>query len=662
MPRQGTKKSGPGGAKGETMSLKETLSEDRLKYLELLAEKYPSKGLVQRRIINLNAILNLPKGTEHFMSDIHGEYEAFNHILNNCSGVIREKIRFLFANTLSPYEQNELCTLIYYPEKKLERLKKDGGLSSEQYLHLLKQLIALARYLSSKYTRSKVRKALPDDFAYIIDELMHAQDDEDNNQHVYHEKIFETILNTGSADAFIKALASLIKKLAVDHLHIVGDIYDRGERADEIMDMLMAYPSLDIEWGNHDILWMGAAAGSEPCIANAVRNNIKYRNMPILENGYGITLRSLFLFAQDTYPGLSRQDAAVAAITVITLKLEGQAIKRNPDFCMDDRLLLDKIDRKTGTITIEGKTYALNTTAFPTVDPADPYALSEGEREVMDDLRFSFVNSDRLKKHVDFLYENGSIYRIFNNNLLYHGCIPLDEDGSFSRLTFAGKTYSGRAYMDFADAAARRAINGRDSFSLDFMWYLWGGKKSPLCGRNIKTFERAYIDDETAWNEPKDPYYSFYETGETAGMIIREFNDESPLSHIINGHTPIRVGKGELPIKANGRVIVIDGGFCRAYQKTTGIAGYTLIYNSHGMRLKSHRPFEGIDEVLDRNVDIRSDSETFETEEKRVMVADTDKGRKIAAEISDLKLLLEAYRAGIIKEKNTADAVGTGRA
>lgn len=629
------------------------LSNEKSKYLNLLAEKYPTRQHVSREIINLKAILNLPKGTEHFMSDIHGEYEAFNHILNNCSGVIKEKVEMVFAGSMSEKERQDLCTLIYYPEEKLKLLKKENILGPDWYRMTLKNLIELARFLSSKYTRSKVRKAMPEEFSYIIDELLHAQPDEDNNQLRYHEKILETIIGIDSAEDFIKELTSLIKRLAVDHLHIVGDIFDRGERADEIMDMLMSYHSLDIEWGNHDILWMGAAAGSEACIANVVRNNLKYQNMSILENGYGISLRRLLLFAQEKYPQMDVHNAVYYAITVILLKLEGQIIKRHPEYKMDDRLLLHKINMEDGTITIEGATYPIDTSLFGSLDKNNPYELSPGEVHVMNGLKYSFANSSRLKKHVGFLYSKGAIYICCNNNLLFHGCIPLDKDGNFEVVEFDGNLYKGKSLLDYADKIARRAYYGEpNQNNLDFMWYLWGGKKSPLCGRNIKTFERAFIDDESASVEEKDPYYHYYLEERIATMILREFELYSDISHIINGHTPIKVGKGETPIRAGGKVIVIDGGFCKAYQKTTGIAGYTLIYNSHGMRIKAHQPFESIEKVLIENKDIESSSDSFETEPFRVMVENTDVGKVLADNIKDLEELLYAYREGIIMEKN----------
>lgn len=624
------------------------ISEEKLKYLRLLSEKYPSIPSVCREIINLKAILNLPKGTEHFMSDLHGEYEAFSHILNNAAGVIKEKVDMIFVTRLSPRERQEICTLVYYPVEKIQRLKEQHVVTPYWYKITLKNLIELAKLLSSKYTRSKVRKALPEEFSYIIDELLHAQPDEDNNQYIYHEKIIDTIIDIGSADAFIEALAKLIKRLAVDHLHIVGDIFDRGSSADHIIELLMQYHSLDIEWGNHDILWMGAACGSEACIANVLRNNIKYNNIEILENAYAISLRSLTLFAEKTYPMLSPMKAALKAISVILFKLEGQIIMRHPEYEMVDRLLLDKMDLEKGSVRIGDKEYALNDTYFPTLQEGDRYLLTKEEEQVMKDLKSAFCNSQVLRTHVEFLYEKGSIYRCYNGNLLFHGCIPLDENGDFDGMKIGDRVYRGREYMDYAQRTARLAYFEPNESRLDFMWYLWCGKKSPLSGRNIKTFERTFIKDKTAWEEEKNPYYRFYQQEEVCARILHAFGLHSPMSHIINGHTPIKVADGESPVKANNRLVVIDGGFCKAYQKTTGIAGYTLIYNSHGMRLKAHQPFESIEKVLEENKDIESTSNFFEMEPERVMIKDTDNGKKILETIRDLELLLAAYRRGTI--------------
>lgn len=625
------------------------------KYLELLAEKYPTEQAVCREIINLKAILGLPKGTEHFMSDLHGEYEAFCHILNNCSGVIREKVDLLFEETLSDIDREEICTLIYYPVEKLEMMKKESRNNEEWYRVILGELIEIARLLSSKYTRSKVRKAMPDEYAYILDELIHVQKDEDDNQVAYHQNIIDTLLELDSADAFIEVLAALIKRLAVDHLHIVGDIFDRGPCADRIMDLLMNYHSLDIEWGNHDILWMGAAAGSEACIATVIRNNLKYHNIRILENSYGISLRDLTLFAEKLYPDTEPMEAALKAISVLLFKLEGQVILRNPDYQMTDKLLLHQVNVQNHIVCIAGTDYEICEETFPTVsfDPSNPevsYKLTAEEKQVMEGLRMAFVGSVRLRQHMDFLYQKGSMYRIFNGNLLFHGCVPLDESGNLEGVVFHQKRYRGRDYLDYAEWIARRAWS-KDATQkeLDFMWYLWCGRKSPLSGRNIKTFERTYVKDESTWHEASNPYYQYYEQEKICNMILHEFNLYSDRSHIINGHTPVRTSRGEHPVRANGRLMVIDGGFCKSYHKTTGIAGYTLIFNSHGIRIKSHQPFQSVYAALTENKDIESRSELVETERERLMVRNTDTGKKILENIKGLKMLLQAYREGTME-------------
>lgn len=629
------------------------ITDDRIKFLRLLSEKYRSRQQVCTEIINLQAILNLPKGTEHFMSDLHGEYEAFSHILNNSAGVIREKVDMLFEETLTPRERSSLCTLIYYPEEKLEKINEEGRNTEEWYRFVLQNLIDLSKMLSSKYTRSKVRKAMPSEYSYILDELLHAQADEDNNQFVYHQKIIDTLLKLGEGDDFIIALSSLIKRLAVDHLHIVGDIFDRGERPDAILNMLMQHHSLDIEWGNHDILWMGAACGSQACIAAVVRNCLSYNNISVLEQGYGISLRPLVLFAEKMYDETDPNKAAKKAISIILFKLEGQIIRRNPDYGMQERLLLDKVNFDDATIEIDGVVHELKEKRFPSINRMDPYALDPAEREIMDELEKLFRESEQLQRHVTFLYNHGSMYRKFNGNLLFHGCVPLDEDGNLKALHFGGRIYQGKSYMDYADSIARRAYfsDDRTQKELDFMWYLWCGSNSPLSGRVVKTFERTFLSDESTWKEPKNPYYRYQDSEPVCRMLLREFGLYSENSHIINGHTPIHVMEGENPLKANGRLIVIDGGFCKAYQKTTGIAGYTLIFNSHGMRLKSHQPFSGMEAALSENLDIDSQSQQVATLDKRLMVADTDTGEMLKEQIADLEDLLTAYREGLIAAK-----------
>lgn len=615
--------------------------EEKKVWMKFVKEKYPTKQALCEEIINLNAIINLPKGTEHFMSDLHGEYEAFMHIMNNCSGVIREKVNMLWEDSLSDRERDELCTLIYYPREVLSRKREQGLLSEEWYRTVLNYLIELAKTLSSKYTRSKVRKAMPKEFGYIIDELLHFMPDEDGNQYNYHKKILDTIIGIHNSEEFIITLSDLIKRLAVDHLHIVGDIFDRGDSADKILDLLMEYHSLDIEWGNHDILWMGAAVGSEACIAMVVRNNIKYQCFQIMENGYGISLRPLVLFAERIYKDLPPMEAALKAITVIFFKLEGQIIERHPEYKMESRRLLHKIDYEHKTIECEEKIYEMEDVYFPTIDRENPYRLTEEEEDVMEGLKFAFLNSQRLQKHVDFLYEKGSMYKCYNGNLLYHGCIPLDEQGNFDGIELHGKTYLGKAYLDYAEKVARRAhAENPKQRDLDFMWYLWCGRKSPLSGRNMKTFERSFIKDKSAWTEEVNPYYRHYYTEKTCNMILREFGLYSDNCHIINGHTPVKTGKGEEPVRGNGKLIVIDGGLSKAYHEVTGIAGYTLIYSSHGLRIKAHQPFESVEKALETNADIISTTTVVETEKHRVMVGDTDSGKELKEEIELLKKLL----------------------
>jgi len=634
-------------------------TRNEIKYLSLLEEKYPTIQDVCTEIINLQAILNLPKGTEHFMSDLHGEYEAFYHILNNCSGVIREKVDLLFGKTLVEQERSEICTLIYYPEQKLNIMKQSGAKLDDWYTTTLYQLIDLCKVIASKYTRSKVRKALPKEYSYIIDELLHAQPDEDNNQIVYHKKIVDTIISISNADEFIIALTTLIKRLAVDHLHIVGDIFDRGPHADGIFDMLMQHHAVDIEWGNHDILWMGAASGCEACIATVVKISISFHNLTVLESGYGISLRPLAMFAKDTYSDCNDMYEAIEkAIAIILFKLEGQTIKRHPEYDMTNRLLLDKLDYENASVSIDGETYALNSTFFPTVSRDDPYALSHEEEQIMADLACAFRDSERLHRHVQFLYAKGSIYKCFNQNLLFHGCIPLEEDGSFTAVIVGHEKVKGKELMDLSEKIARKAYFGSEKdpdkqSNMDYMWYLWSGKNSPLFGRaKMTTFERMFINDKSVWEEKKNPYYVHNNTEETCSMILHEFGLYTPFSHIINGHVPVRAIEGESPIKANGKLIVIDGGFCKAYHPTTGIAGYTLIFNSHGMRIMSHQPFESIEKAITENRDIQSHSDVFETQLARMMVMDTDNGNDISNKIYDLTLLLGAYRQGLLVPKS----------
>lgn len=624
----------------------ETELEER--YLRELSKSFPNRYAAVTEIINLQAILNLPKGTEHFVSDVHGEYESFVQILNNCSGVIRDKVNLLFPE-LAPEDKDELCTLIYYPRQVLQKEAGEREGDPEWYLTLLRRLVELASYLSSKYTRSKVRKALPDEFRFVIDELMHAKEDEARTRARYHRRILDSVIDTGSAPDFIEELCTLIKRLAVDHLHVVGDIFDRGPAPDKVLDLLMRHHHLDIQWGNHDVLWMGAACGSAACCLNAVRNNVRYDNLEMLELGYGISLRRLALFADRTY---SKEGASPMekAVSVICLKLEEQLINAHPEYGMQSRLLLKNLRPESGTVRLDGRDWQLRWTDFPTLDPEHPEHLSKEEQEVVDDLVRSFKENRRLGGHVNFLCSHGSMYLRCNGNLLYHGCIPFSGDGTFARILCDGEYLSGRAYLDYCDRRVRRAWDDRRTEDLDFMWYLWCGELSPLSGRVVKTFENALLKESEIKLEPRNPYYLLYRSEEICKLILREFGLDPESGHIINGHTPVRVREGESAVRGNGKLLVIDGGFSRAYQSVTGIAGYTLIYNSHNLRLKAHRPFTSIQDAIDNRTDIISDEILVETFKKRRPVADCDDGREIARQIADLSALLDAYRKGRIRE------------
>ena len=627
-------------------------SEQTMKYLSLLSEQFPNQQAVFTEIINLQAILNLPKGTEHFMSDLHGEYQAFMHILNNCSGVVREHVDIIFGDALTDEERGDLCTLIYYPREKLARVRTARQDSPTWYRTVLDQLITVARRLSSRYTRSKVRRAIPHDYAYIIDELLHTHPDENNYRVRYHERIIDSILETDSTEEFICSLADLIKRLAVDHLHLVGDVFDRGGGAAKIMDELLTYHSLDIQWGNHDLLWMGAAAGQPACIATVLRNNLRYGNYEILENDYGISLRELMSFANRTYRAGERIQPVLKALNVLLFKLEGQIIQRHPEFDMEDRLLLERIDAERGTVEIDGVDWPLVTRDFPTVDPADPYRLTRAEQRIVDKLVAEFTAPGQLQRHVEFLYSHGSMYKVSNNNLLFHGCVPMNEDGTFSSINCMGTWRSGKDYLDYCDLIARRAWRDRDQDSLDWMWYLWIGFKSPASGRLVKTFERSYIEDTSTWKEPMDPYFTLTREAGPCDAILREFGIQATAQgHIINGHTPVKTKAGEEPVRADGKLLVIDGGFCTAYHPATGIAGYTLISSSHGMRIKAHKAFKSVEEALTNNADIQSETNSFDESDRPIMVSDTDTGDEIRDQIQDLRQLLDAYRTDLLPER-----------
>ena len=663
-----------GGRK--TLNQHRNYTEEELRYLQMLSRLYPTVQEAGTEIINLKAILNLPKGCEHFISDVHGEYEAFLHILNSCSGAVRERIDQLFADSITKADRDQMATLIYYPEEKLEQLKPEIDDLDEWYRIILHRLIALARLMSERYTRSKVRKALPADFDYILEELLYTHSEEIDKRD-YFENIITTIIEIGQAPAFISAVCGLIKWAAVDHLHLVGDIFDRGPRADIIMDSLLEHHSVDIQWGNHDILWMGAASGSRTLVATVLSNSIHYNNLDVVETGYGISLRPLSVFANDVYKhcdvsrfavkltgddadNTSEKDRLLSArmykaITIILFKLEGQKLLRHPEYGMSDRLLLDRIDYENRCITIDGTVYALEDTDFPTVDPADPYALTPEENAVIDQLTASFRHSEKLQRHVRFLYSKGSLYKIYNGNLLFHGCIPMDENGEFLTFNMDGVERKGKDFLDYADMATRQAFYKSDTperkLAMDFLWFLWAGRNSPIFGRDrMTTFERRLIADERAWAEPKNAYYTLYENPEICDKILAEFGLEGPHCHIINGHVPVKARKGESPIKGGGKLIVIDGGFCKAYQPTSGIAGYTLIYNSHAFRIVAHQPFVGRERAIRENYDISSSNNLFERMEVRQKIRETDTGRELQKRIDDLKSLLNAYRDGVVAE------------
>ena len=627
------------------------LSDERMQYLQLLARQFPTRASAYTEIINLQAILQLPRGTEHFISDVHGELGAFVHILNNSSGVIRERVERVFEGRLDAREQADLCTLIYYPEEKLELERSRGEIAWEWYWNALMRLIELARTLSDCYTRSHVRKLMPEEYAYIIDELLHVSLGAQSAHHAYHKSILGAIIAAEATDDFICSLAALIKRLSVARLHVVGDVYDRGPRGDRIVDKLMTRGEVDVQWGNHDIAWMGAAAGSEVCAAAVVRICAHYGTLDVLESSYGVSLRELALFADETYADEDGMTRLEKAANVILFKLMEQTIARHPNWEMEDRCLLGSLDLTAGTVRIGERDWTLRTRDFPTVDPREPSRLTEGEQRVMEGLMRAFADSDRLRRHAGFLFDHGSVYLVRNNNLLFHGCIPLNGDGTFAQIVSDGKTYGGRALLDYVERMARRAWATGDQRALDWMWYLSCGAHSPLAGRVTKTFERAYVVEREAWDEPQDPYFHLARNKDVCERILREFGCRGADSHIVNGHTPVREADGDTPVRADGRLLVIDGGFCQAYHKVTGIAGYTLISDEHGMRLKAHKAFQGIRAALLEDADIVPAHELTIFEAPRPLrVCDTDTGDEIRRQISDLDDLLAAYNAGILGE------------
>lgn len=645
-----------------------------LKYLKSLANQYPNIAAASTEIINLQAILNLPKGTEHFLTDIHGEYEQFNHVLKNGSGSVRRQIDEEFGNTLSNKDKKSLATLIYYPHEKLDIVLQQEDNVEDWYKITLHRLVQITKKVASKYTRSKVRKALPKDFAYIIEELI-TEKAEVSDKEGYYNEIIHTIIRIGRAQEFIVALCNLIQRLVVDHLHIVGDIYDRGPGPYVIMDTLMNYHSVDIQWGNHDIVWMGAACGHLPCIATVLRIAARYGNLDTLEDGYGINLIPLATFALDTYQDtdcdvfaikyntdyntkdLSMDMKIHKAIAIIQFKLEGQLIRKHPEFQMNDRLLLDKIDYEKKTVMVNGKEYAMLDTDFPTVDPADPYNLTPDEEQVMERIRQAFLKCEKLQRHVRFLFSKGSLYKVHNSNLLYHGCVPMDKNGKFLSVNVEGKKYKGKELYDVLDNLARKGYYAKNDpagmrKAQDYIWYIWAGPNSPVFGKDkMATFERYFISEPETHKETKNSYYSLLDREDVLNHILEEFGLDTNKSHIINGHVPVELKKGETPIKCDGKLLIIDGGFSKAYQSKTGIAGYTLVASSHGMRLVAHEPFESTEAAILQESDIFSDTTVVEMAPTRIRVADTDVGRELKETIKQLEQLLQAYRDGTIIEK-----------
>lgn len=651
------------------------MNEREQLFLQSLAKQYPTSAAACTEIINLQSIMNLPKGTEHFMTDIHGEYEQFNHILKNGSGSVRRKINEEFGNTMSEKDKRSLATLIYYPREKLEIVEQTEDNLEDWYKITLFRLVQIVKRVASKYSRSKVRKALPSEFSYVIEELI-TEKAELSNKEAYYNEIIHTIIRLGRADDFIIALAKTIQRLVIDHLHIVGDIYDRGPGPHIIMDTLMSHRNLDIEWGNHDIVWMGAAAGQQACICSVIRIASRYGNLSTLEDGYGINLLPLATFAMKTYrhsdlscfrvkydEDYNTKDLDVdtmiqKAIAMIQFKLEGQLAMKYPEFEMEDRLLLDKIDFEKKTVTIGGKEYPMKDTDFPTVNPANPYALSAEEEEVMKRLVRSFVNSEKLQEHIRFLYSVGGLYKTFNSNLMYHGCMPMDEEGNFLEAELFGNVYSGKAWFDILEQYARKGYFSHPGTlekerGMDVLWYIWCGAKSPVYGKSsMTTFERYFVDAPETHKEVKNAYYSLLDNEEVVDRILAEFGLDVSRSHIINGHVPVEAKNGESPVKCGGKLFIIDGGFSKAYQGKTGLAGYTLVSNSYGIRLVAHEPFESAEAAIIKETDVISDAEIIEEYKERMRVADTDIGVAVRQQVAALEDLLRAYQSGELIEKS----------
>lgn len=650
------------------------MSYTKSRYLEQLAEVFPTIGKATTEIINLQSVLNLPKGTEHFLSDIHGEYEAFSHVLRNGSGAVRKKIDDVFGHTLGTAEKVALASLIYYPKERIELVKDTEPDMDNWYRVSLYRLIEVCKVLSSKYTREKLRRALPKDYAYIIEELI-TEKPEILDKKAYYDSIVDTIIEISCAENFIVTLSRLIQHLVIDHLHIIGDIYDRGNGAHFIMDRLCSYHSLDIQWGNHDVVWMGASVGQVACIAAVVRNSLLCGNYDTLEDGYGISLMPLVRFALDVYeddpctqfkirgkakemsPEIGLAMRMHKAIAVIQFKLDGQLAAEYPEFKMENRRLLHKIDLENGTIELDGKTYPLLDSNFPTIDPEDPYKLTKDEKEVIKKLQSAFVHCEKLQRHIQLLLKKGGLYKIYNGNLLYHGCIPMNEDGSFSEVEVCGKKYKGKKLYDALESCVRKAFislsEKERKLGRDIMWFLWNGPDSPLFGRSkMANFERYFIEDEETHREIKNSYYSFMDDTDTAVRILEEFGLEGENSHIINGHVPVHQKEGESPVKCGGKLLVIDGGFSKQYRSVTGIAGYTLIYNSYGLMLTAHEPFESKEKAVNDCSDIVSRRVAVEHTARRISIGDTDKGVRMKMRIEDLKSLIAAYRDGVLQERD----------
>lgn len=644
------------------------------RYLEQLSESYPTIGRATTEIINLQSVLNLPKGTEHFLSDIHGEYEAFSHVLRNGSGAVRKKIDDVFGHTLGTSEKVALASLIYYPKERIELMRDSEPDMENWYRVSLYRLIEVCKVLSSKYTRVKLRRALPEDYAYVIEELI-TEKPEVLDKKAYYDSIVDTIIEIGCAENFIVRLSRLIQHLVIDHLHIIGDIYDRGTGAHFIMDRLCSYHSLDIQWGNHDVVWMGAAAGQTACIAAVVRNSLLCGNYDTLEDGYGINLMPLARFAMDVYSGdpcsqfkirgkAKERNAEIGlamkmhkAIAVIQFKLDGQLIAEHPEYSMEERRLLHRIDYEKGTITIDECEYELLDKSFPTIDPDDPYTLTPDEASVIKKLQSGFVHCEKLQRHIQLLLKKGGLYKVYNGNLLYHGCVPMNEDGSFREVHVGGRKYKGRALYDALESNVRKAFislsEKEKRMGRDTMWFLWNGPDSPLFGRSkMANFERYFIADTKTHSEKKNPYYSFMDDTDTAVRILEEFGLTGENSHIINGHVPVHQKEGESPVKCGGKLLVIDGGFSEQYRRVTGIAGYTLIYNSYGLMLTAHEPFESREKAVSDCTDIVSKRVAVEHTARRISIGDTDEGARMKMRIDDLKSLISAYREGVLQERD----------